>query len=348
MIDPYRQLTGRQHIPAPWLTLLLLVTLFAAGCTESREEAAPEPSAPAATAEANDGLSTPSSPTPTPTRRVTSEPQRSPRATPTPIPWSPTSEPGSTARDANLEALILRTLGKDSQSYGVVVRNLTTGTEAMVNPGRVFYAASLYKLPILYEMYRLRELGLLDFDSELELTAYYVEQDEGTLSLLDWEEGDTVSVREAVEAMIRVSDNASAWMLRDLVGWGLIDADMTKLGLRDTSVDSRELTTSAHDMATLLEIMARGQAVTPAASREMVELLAQQTVRDRIPALLPPDTRAANKTGNWLGATHDVAIVYAPGTTYVIAILSDKSWEPEPIAWLSLAVYDYFQTHGGR
>jgi beta-lactamase class A len=246
-----------------------------------------------------------------------------------------------------LEAFILQALGPNAESYGVVVRNLTSRTEAVVNPDKVFYPASLYKLPIFYEVYKQREMGLLDFDRWLTLTGHYVEQDEGTLALLGWDEGATVSVRQAVEAMITVSDNASAWMLRDLVGSAPIDADMARLGLKHTTVDSSLLTTSARDMAILLESMARGQAVNPAASREMVELLTQQTVRDRIPALLPPDTRVANKTGDWLGATHDVAIVYSPSATYVIAILSDRTSEPEPIAELSLAVYDYFQTHGG-
>jgi len=267
-----------------------------------------------------------------------------PRAVPASVSSPPAGQSEPTARDANLEALISQTLGQNVESYGVVVRNLTTGTEAVVNPDKVFYAASLYKLPILYEMYKLRELELLDFDHQLELTPHYVEQDEGTLQFLGWEEGDTVAVRQAVEAMITVSDNSSAWMLRDLVGWSLIDADMARLGLKHTSVDSRELTTTARDMAVLLEMMARGQAVSATASREMVHLLTQQTVRDRIPALLPSDTWVANKTANWLGATHDVAIVYSPSATYVIAVLSDRSWESEPIAEISLAVYNYFQT----
>jgi len=31
----------------------------------------------------------------------------------------------------------------------------------------------------------------------------------------------------------------------------------------------------------------------------------------------------ANKTGNWEAAAHDVAIVYGPRSTFVIALLSD-------------------------
>ncbi|MGQ9573347.1 MAG: serine hydrolase [Chloroflexota bacterium] len=327
------------------VTAVLLVVCLAvlgAACGGGKGDTTPDLAAPNVTAEVPESPSIIATPSPP----VIGATQELAPTEPTSIPSPAAHEPEPAVRDAELEALILRTLGPDAGSYGVVVRNLTTGTEAAVNPDKVFYAASLYKLPILYEMYKLRELALLDFDLQLELTPYYVMQDEGTLPFLGWKEGDMVSVAEAVAAMITVSDNASAWMLKDLVGWALINADMASLGLKHTTVSSREFTTSARDMALLLELMARGQLVSPEASGEMVHLLTQQTVRDRIPALLPSDTQIANKTGNWLDATHDVAIVYSPGATYVIAVLSDRSWESEPIAQISLAVYNYFQTRG--
>ena len=55
----------------------------------------------------------------------------------------------------------------------------------------------------------------------------------------------------------------------------------------------------------------------------MVHLMARQQVRNRIPVLMPPEATVANKTGNWEAAAHDVAIVYGPRSTFVIALLSD-------------------------
>ena len=77
----------------------------------------------------------------------------------------------------------------------------------------------------------------------------------------------------------------------------------------------------------------------------MLTLLLSETVNDRLPALLPPDTPIAHKTGNWVNATHDAGIVFSPGATYVIVVLSDLGFEEDgvtPIARLSHAVYDYF------
>jgi len=41
-------------------------------------------------------------------------------------------------------------------------------------------------------------------------------------------------------------------------------------------------------------------------------------------------------------ATHDVAIVYAPSGTYVLAVLSDLPWTSAPILAVSRAVYTYY------
>jgi beta-lactamase class A len=71
----------------------------------------------------------------------------------------------------------------------------------------------------------------------------------------------------------------------------------------------------------------------------MEELLLRQQIRDRIPAGIPSDVPVGNKTGNQPDATHDVAIVYAPSGTYVLAVLSDLPWNSTPIVELSRRIY---------
>ena len=274
-------------------------------------------------------------------------------AAPRPLPPAflqppPAYERVTTTYDHDLEVLIREALGADVDRYGVVVRNLNTASEAAVNPDKVFYAASLFKLPVLYEAYRQRQLEILDFDLTVTLTEADVEYDLDTLELHGWQVGKAVTLGEMVRAMIVTSDNTSANIISDIVGRHNIDRDMAAIGLSSTAVNDISLPTTAADMALLLEMMAREQAVDASASREMVSLLAQQYVRDRLPALLPPDTIVANKTGNWVSATHDVGIVYSPEATYVIAVLSEADWESEPIARLSEAVYYYFNPQLAR
>lgn len=251
-------------------------------------------------------------------------------------------EPSELRYDPQLEALIEQALGPDAGRYGVVVRNLTSGTEAAVQPDKVFYAASLYKLAVLYEVYRQERQGRLAFSESLTITEEAAEQDLGTLALLGWSAGSVITVSQAVEAMITVSDNASAVLLADLVGWHNVDQGLRELGLRSMRVNDPALPVTAADLARLLERMACGRAVDEQASREMIGLLTRQRVRDRLPALLPESVIVANKTGNWENATHDAGIVYSPGATYVIVVLSETAWQSEPIARLSAAVYAYF------
>jgi beta-lactamase class A len=103
--------------------------------------------------------------------------------------------------------------------------------------------------------------------------------------------------------------------------------------------------TTAAETALLLEAIYEGAAVNDAASARMLELLKTESIDDRIPALLPPGTEVAHKTGNWEDATHDAGIVYAPQATYLIAVLTDYGYADggaPPIAALSRAVYEYY------
>ncbi|MSQ62147.1 MAG: hypothetical protein EXR43_06185 [Dehalococcoidia bacterium] len=56
--------------------------------------------------------------------------------------------------DAGLATTIDRSLGEDSAAFGVVALGLVDGRAASIAPERVFYAASLFKLTVLYDVYR--------------------------------------------------------------------------------------------------------------------------------------------------------------------------------------------------
>jgi beta-lactamase class A len=349
----------------PWrLVLLVLIAAVACcvGCRTSPEDAAPggreESVRPLTSLPTSDRPVTPSPSTPA---TVYASPRAEEAQTPSPQPsqsaaavWcadeetlsGPTGVPLSTAyaptpsfRDVALEEVIRSSLGDEVDSYGVVVKNLVNGAAAEVNPHKRFETASLFKLWVMYEVYKQVELGLLQMDEELLVTPYYASFDGGTLPV---EVCDTLTVSEALEAMITYSDNTSGFLLRDKVGLGNVNRDLRALGLTESAFGQEEVISTAGDMALFLEMVVLQAAVSREASREMLDLMLAQEVRDRLPALLPPGTEVAHKTGNLPEANHDVGIVYAPQPTYVIAVLSDRGWESEPIALLSRAIYDYF------
>lgn len=257
-----------------------------------------------------------------------------------PLMESATTAPRDRLPDRALQVAILYALGDASGHYSVVVRRLRDGRGATLNSGREYYAASLFKLALLYAAERQRASGLLRFEQWAQVTADDAAEDLGTLATLGIGAGDYLSVGEAIWAMVTRSDNTSAVLVLGLLGGRAVDAEIAALGLAHTSVNTQALPTTAADMALLMEAIVRGDGVSATQRDEMIALLLQQETRVGIPALLPEAVAVGNKTGTWEGATHDVAFVDAPTGRYVIAVLSDRDWDWAPIARVSRAVYD--------
>jgi beta-lactamase class A len=269
------------------------------------------------------------------------------RESPTPTatrPASPTAEAVAPAPaapdDPELRDAIEDALGRSPGEYAVVVRRLADGGGVSFNGDRVFYAASLYKLALLFEAERQRSEGLLDFDDTLTLTEEDRSEDLGTLHEVTLGEDGSISIRNAVDVMVRLSDNATAVAMLHHLGGASVDRTLASLGLQDTFVNDRTLPTTAADMALLMEAAVTGRGLDDGAAARMRALLLQQGNRLGIPAGVPDDVPVGNKTGTWEGFTHDVAFVDAPGGLYVIAILTEDGGGWGSIADVSAAVFE--------
>jgi beta-lactamase class A len=344
---------GMKRLPVGLLVVLLLWLLSALACGDSDGAVQPTVS-----------ISPNSEPTVTPTER--------PRPTPSAVPATaavvptglPTVSPPEVesledlsadvavpelpatfappSEDPALDALIRTTLSGYEGSYSVVVRNLEDGRSASLNEGQVYGAASLFKLALLLEAYRQRDAGEIDFSQVLTLDEEYAGYDLGTLEYLELEVGDTLTLADALRAMIIVSDTPTAVMVQDVVNPWRVDQTLRSLGLKDMSVMSNDLPTTAQDMALLMEAVAAGEGVTAESRSEMLALLLQEWVWDGIPSGVPANSAVAHKTGNLTDVTHDVALVWGPAGPYIIAVLSDRSWDWEAMVAASRAVWDYF------
>jgi beta-lactamase class A len=130
----------------------------------------------------------------------------------------------------------------------------------------------------------------------------------------------------------------------------MVNQTLRELELWETRIGRERLTTSPRDMLRLLEAIVLGQGPSAASSQEMLRLLLDQGVNDRLPARLPPDALVAHKTGNLPGVVHDVGIVYSPGATFVIVLLAENTPQAGLVAQaqaaLARAVYDYLSPPG--
>src|SRR5260370_474511 len=98
---------------------------------------------------------------------------------------------------------------------------------------------------------------------ELPITEEARSYDSGTMEL---GAGETLTVAEALERMVTISDNTAAVMLGSRAGSARVNADLAALGLDTTHYSLERMTTSASDMLRFLDLLAHGKMVSPSAS----------------------------------------------------------------------------------
>jgi beta-lactamase class A len=111
----------------------------------------------------------------------------------------------------------------------------------------------------------------------------------------------------------------------------------------DARADGALNVTTAEDIAYLYTLMLQGEIMAPSVCQEMLDLLAQQEINDRIPAYLPGGTIVAHKTGNLDSLVHDAGVIYAPAGPIVVVVLTEDMEEGiavDLIAQIALAAYE--------
>ena len=249
---------------------------------------------------------------------------------------------------------------------GVAVKHLGTGEEHLLNADESFYFASVYKLPVLVELYRQAEEGKVDLDEELLLTKYAWRGGSGVIKELS--PGLKMKVRDYRTLMMIISDNVAAQICACLVRNENTNNTMKELGLKNTVVGGgwtphkEGNVTTPRDMMVLLEKVYRGEAASRGSCTKIIELMKKcQTGENRIWKYLPRDrVEVAHKTGTISGVVNDVGIVFPKGCEpYVICVFTkdikgwDKGYEKwaegggitqgeEAIAKISKGAYDQF------
>jgi beta-lactamase class A len=124
---------------------------------------------------------------------------------------------------------------------GVAVKHLGTGEEVGFNGDELFPTASVFKVPVIVELYRQVEAGRLSLDDKLVLKDSVKVPGSGILKELS--EGLEVTVRDLSQLMMILSDNTATDIIVERVGKENVTAAMRRLGLRNTLVvaDCRDM-----------------------------------------------------------------------------------------------------------
>jgi beta-lactamase class A len=195
-----------------------------------------------------------------------------------------------------------------------------------------FIAASIYKVGILVDVESLVDAGALKYSDTIEIQPEDI-TDDGSYEVA----GTVMTVDEALEAMITVSDNGTALEFWRSLGPDNINATLQKLGLSDFHIatdDNDDNTVTARVVGQLFTLLAQRKLVSAAASDRMLARLERNEINDRLPAQLPSGTVVAHKTGNLGFATHDAGIIYTPSGARVVVGLTANTNEEDAVQFL--------------
>ena len=234
-------------------------------------------------------------------------------------------------KEVEINAVIKDYTSKIPGDYAVYIKDLNNSKTYTFDEQKVFNSASLYKLAILYKVYEDLDSGEINKDDLLSADKQTLDEQ---LSAASEEEADQTSgsseggvisytVDYAARLMIRVSDNYAALLLADEVGWGNAQRSLEKIKILGFDLTGENApSVNADAVGQLLEKIYKKEAVSKQASAQMIDILADQRINDRIPKLLAGDIKVAHKTGEFDGIRHDAGIVFGRRQDYIFVFLS--------------------------
>jgi beta-lactamase class A len=232
------------------------------------------------------------------------------------------SPPGrGVGRFGELAGQLAPIVGRQAGSWGIAIADISSDETLLYRADDQFIAASLYKLGVLAEVYRELAAGRVGSNETVTLTEQDVDEQYGGSA---YAAGESLSLSDALDAMITRSDNGVALALIRRLGLNAVNGEFQTLSMPHTRLIDDAWTTP-RDQLSFFRQLARGEVVSASASRNMLDLLARQQINDRIPAGLPADGlwKVAHKTGNWTGSLADSGVIDTPSGAFVLSILSD-------------------------
>ncbi len=234
---------------------------------------------------------------------------------------------------------------------GLVLMHREEKRAIFINGEQRFHAASIIKVPLLYEALQQVDQGRLQLDREYPLPQEEKVGGAGVLNLLH--SGLNLSLNDLLHLMIVISDNTATNMLIDIVGRENVNKRLEEIGCPDTFLARKLMRpvsdlysyTSARDTVGILnriyeDFYERGmpilrkQQFNDCLSRDIrvckkcKEWIGSAShcpkCRIAINQLQQKEVVFAHKTGEITGAVHDAGIWELPAGTIIIALLTDQ------------------------
>lgn len=219
-----------------------------------------------------------------------------------------------------VQELLTNKYSKDT--IGIYVKQLSTGQTAGVNQEKLFYSASIAKLPILYYVQDQLNAGYIDLTTKVKYTAESISfpgayAAGGSGSLSKTPDNKDYSVEELINKTAKESDNVASNLLSYYVA-NKFDSNFYQVITAKTGSEWSMVTreTSAENAGKMMESLYIQNGYV------LESLLSTQFDNQRISKDI--SVPVAHKIGDADDVKHDVAIVYA-GSPFILSIFTDKS-----------------------
>jgi beta-lactamase class A len=251
--------------------------------------------------------------------------------------------------DKKLEKQLSELLKPFNGNYGIYVHDLKKNKTVAINADSVFTTASIVKIPILTGIFDKLEKGELQYHQELTYKDSLLYA--GVDILGSFKNGEKIDLSKVIMLMLTMSDNTASLWLQSLAGGGTrINNILDSLGFVNTRVNSRTPgrennrtqygwgQTSPREMATLMEMISKGELISQNASNRMLRLLGRNYWDEYAISQIPSDVFVASKGGAVNGNRNEVLFVNSKNARYVFCIclgnIKDQSWnEKTNEAW---------------
>ena len=238
---------------------------------------------------------------------------------------------------------------------GLVYRPLDGPGAFDFSGGELFEAASVIKLPVCAVLQKLAVEGEIDLGEKIICRETDKLPSCGALQHFPGEF--PVDLRTLCALMITLSDNTATNLILRRFGLDFLNGQLRRIGLEKTHLERLLFDEKAAgrglenriclpEMADLLEKIARGTFISPDISRGMEALLRKQQIKHKIPGYLPQGTVVAHKTGEDVGITNDVGIVFAKHP-FVLCFASNKTDVPAAERFIRETALKLFEANSG-
>ena len=224
----------------------------------------------------------------------------------------------------------------------VAFHDLQNGEAFFHHADVALHPASTIKVGVMMEVFHQAAQGRFSLDDEIEVANSFTSiadgspfsvfaQDDSETTLYE-KIGATERIREIARLMIARSSNLATNLLLQKIGAAQTTAYLKELGVEGVQIlrgpeDNRAFALGMNNSATarglmqMMKVIAEEEAVSPQASRAMIEILLKQEFNEGIPARLP--VPVAHKTGWNDDMYHDFGIVFPENRRpYALAMMT--------------------------